>query len=117
MMSRSNTIRRLTVIALSVALFLVEISSYKKMVEVRYWTDKTDSMIPDLTSLAIIGLMISAILAMANPNLDERFRLRIRLAGTGLMCYQAYTNIIISYNHAKYDHQMPPKILTDFSAG
>jgi hypothetical protein len=117
MMSRSNILYGWTVLCLSVALILVELSSYTKMVEVRHFTDKPGSLTPDLTSLAIIILMVSAILAMANPDLDEQLQARIRLAGTGLMCYQAFTNIIISFNHALYLHQMPDRIITDFSAG
>jgi hypothetical protein len=116
-LSRKDPLYHITVGGLSVALALVEGSSFYKMVEVRHWTDKTGTMMSDLTSLAIIGLMIAAILAMANPNLDDRMRLHIRIAGTGLCFYQACTNIIISYNHAKYLEQMPPSILTDFTLG
>ena len=99
-----------TMIVIGGSLILVEATAYFKLLEFLGWTYQ--GTLAAVAGVALISLMVSSIVAMANPQVDPVQRHRIEKVGWALILTQALANVLVSYQFSLY--HLPAEVVVRF---
>ena len=103
----------ISLIALGIALGLVDVTSFAKLETWHRWTNPP--LLAVTTSVAFLGLLLATIVALTiamRLNLPKPIRTRLMIGGIALSLVQGLANILISFQYAQQN--LPIAVLIDF---